>query len=141
MNRFEDVRNWSEIRGIGGNNTLEKTKRLQAQYQRVIQEVIEIHEAIVLEDYDELEDAIGDTMVTLINLAKIHGTTAEECLEKAFSTIELRKGLTRDVGDFIRYGKLSKEEQLICDKKQGNPGNEYFLRENISTFTPSSFKN
>ena len=140
MKRFEDVRNWSEVRGIGGSEDAPLKDRLQSQYQRVMQEVVEIHEAVVLEDWDEFQDAIGDTIVTLINLAKIRGDKAEDCLDGAFGVIELRKGLTRPTGDFIRYGKMNDEDKAICDEKQGNPGNQYFLREDLESFTPENFK-
>lgn len=140
MKKFEDVRTWSTIRGIGADESKSLDKRLQSQMQRVFQEVNEIHEAIVLEDWDEFEDAIGDSIVTLINIAKIKGMKAEDCLNKAFSVIEFRKGLTRDAGDFVRYGKLSLAEKFICDEKQGNPGNQYFTPEMADSLTPDHFK-
>ena len=140
MKEFEEVREWKEIRGIGADNGLSLDKRLQSQFQRVQQEVTEIHEAIVLEDWDEFIDAIGDSIVTLINIAGIKGLKAEDCLAKAFSVIKLRKGLTRPSGDFIRYGKLSQAQKEICDAKQGNPGNEYFLESDISKLSPTNFK-
>jgi len=140
IKRFEDVRNWSSLRGIGADNSIEMDKRLQSQFQRVQQEITEIHEAIVLEDWDEFRDAIGDSIVTLINIAKIRGDKAEDCLDDAFGVIELRKGLTRTTGDFVRYNKLSDEEKAICDIKQGNPGNQYFLKEDLEKFTPENFK-
>ena len=140
MKEFEEVREWKEIRGIGADNGLSLDKRLQSQFQRVQQEVTEIHEAIVLEDWDEFIDAIGDSIVTLINIASIKGLKAEDCLAKAFSVIKLRKGLTRPSGDFVRYGKLSQAQKEICDAKQGNPGNEYFLESDISKLSPTNFK-
>lgn len=140
VKEFEEVRQWKKIRGIGADNGMSLDKRLQSQFQRVQQEVSEIHEAIVLEDWDEFVDAIGDSIVTLINIADIKGLNAEECLAKAFDVIKLRKGLTRPTGDFVRYGKLSGEDKLICDEKQGNPGNEYFLDSDISSLSPENFK-
>jgi len=140
IQKFEDVRNWSELRGIGGDESKPLIDRLQSQYQRVLQEAVEIHNAIVLKDWDEFVDAIGDTIVTLINLAKIKGLKAEDCLDSAFDVIELRKGLTQEVGDFVRYNKLSKDDKLICDQKQGNPGEQYFLKEDITKLKPENFK-
>lgn len=140
IKEFEDVRQWKEIRGIGGDAGQSLDKRLQSQFQRVYQEVGEIHEAVVLEDWEEFEDAIGDTIVTLINIAAIKGVPAEECLAKAFNVIRLRKGLTRPTGDFVRYAKLSKEDQSICDEKQGNTGDQYFTEDAFSFLTPDSFK-
>ena len=140
IKEFQAVRDWKSIRGIGGDDTQSLDKRLQSQFQRVYQEVGEIHEAVVLEYWDEFIDAVGDTMVTLINIAAIRGDKAEDCLEKAFNVIKLRKGLTRPTGDFVRYGKLSAEDKLICDEKQGNPGSEYFLETALETLTPENFK-
>lgn len=140
IKEFEEVRQWKEIRGIGGDTTQSLDKRLQSQFQRVQQEVTEIHDAIVLEDWDEFEDSIGDSIVTLVNIASIKGVDAEQCLQKAFDVIRFRKGLTRPTGDFVRYAKLSKEEQLICDEKQGNVGNQYFTEDAFSFLTPDSFK-
>lgn len=140
IQRFEDVRNWSTVRGIGCSEDAPMKDRLQSQYQRVMQEVVEIHEAIVLEDWDEFQDAIGDTIVTLINLAKIKGDKAEDCLDGAFGVIELRKGITRPTGDFVRYDKLDDAGKQFCDEKQGNPGDQYFLREDLPNFTPENFK-
>lgn len=139
LREFENIRNWSKIRGVGTDNKKTKLERLQIQYQRVLQECVEIHDSIIKEDLNEFKDAIGDTIVTLINLANIIECDAEVCLDQAFNVIKLRKGLNKN-GDFIRYKKLSKDEQLICDIKQGNANNEYFLEENIKNLSPDSFK-
>lgn len=136
---FQKVRDWKAIRGIG-NNGLSLDKRLQSQFQRVQQEITEVHEAIVNEDWEEFQDAIGDSIVTLINIADIAGYDAEDCLKKAFDVIYLRKGLVSKTGDFVRYGKLNKELQEICDELQGNSGSEYFLEEDIEQFGPNNFK-
>ena len=131
IKRFEDVRDWGAVRGIDGAS-------FQRQYQRVLQEVVEIHDAYNNEDMSEVSDAIGDTIVTLINLAKTVGMRAENCLDGAFSVIEFRKGLNFD-GDFVRYAKLSPEDRVLCDEKQGNPGEQYFLPEKKDSLTPESF--
>ena len=131
INRFEDVRNWGKIRGIDSAS-------FQRQYQRVLQEVVEIHDAYNNDDMEEVSDAIGDTIVTLINLARTVGMNAEDCLDGAFSVIEHRKGLNFN-GDFVRYKKLSVSDQEICDRKQGNPGNEYFLADHKNLLHPHCF--
>lgn len=137
--QFQDVRDWKAIRGVGeSSQTLDK--RLQTQFQRVQQEVTEIHEAIVLEDWEEFQDAIGDTIVTLINIADIAGYNAEDCLAKAFDVIKNRKGITTEASDFIRYGKLSDELKKVCDEQQGSPGNEYFTDEMLQVLEPKDFK-
>jgi NTP pyrophosphatase (non-canonical NTP hydrolase) len=132
IKRFEDVRNWGAMRGIGN-------AEFQQQYQRFLQEAVEIHDAYINNDHNELVDAIGDTIVTLINLAKTVNLDAEDCLDQAFNVIELRKGLTRN-GSFIRYGKLSPEDKDICDEKQGNPGDQYFGRDQLDHLEPDDFR-
>lgn len=131
MKEFEDVRKWGAMRGIDGAG-------FQIQYQRVLQEVIEIHEAYNEMDMDEVSDAIGDTIVTLINLAKTVKMDAEDCLEQAFGVIKCRKGLNKN-GDFIRYAKLSEAEQVICDELQGSPGDQYFAENLYDELTPYHF--
>jgi len=119
MATFADVSNWGTKRGLKDDDDI------QMKYQRFLQEAIEIHEALVLGDKEEFQDAIGDTIVTLIMIAKAKGYDAADCLDKAFDVIQYRKGITEN-GQFIRYGKLSDENKNICDKKQGSPGSEYF---------------
>lgn len=130
-NQFEDVRQWGAKRGLGKTD-------FQTAFQRVLQEIVEIHEAYIDDDMAEVSDAIGDSIVTLINLGKTVDMNAEECLQGAFGVIELRKGLNKK-GSFVRYGKLSDEDKLICDRLQGNPGNEYYIREEGETFKPNDF--
>jgi len=131
IQEFEDVRKWGEIRGLSGANP-------DVQYQRFLQEAVEIHEAMINNDEDEFKDAIGDTIVTLINLAKTKGYNAEDCLAEAFGVIKLRKGINKN-GSFVRYGKLNEEDKKWCDKYQGNPGNEYFLEESLNILEPQDF--
>lgn len=140
INEFEDIRQWKKIRGIGADNGVSLDKRLQSQFQRVQQEISEIHESIVLEDWDEFQDAIGDAIITLINISDIRGYNAEDCLAKAFSVIKLRKGLTRQTGDFVRYGKMNDIDKEHCDLIQGNVGNEYFEENALTWLTPENFK-
>jgi len=127
---FERIRNWGKVRGIGETHP-------DAQYQRVLQEIVEIHEAMINNDEKEFQDAIGDSIVTLIMLAGTKGYLAEDCLNQAFDVIERRKGLTKN-GQFIRYGKLSQDEKKICDTLQGNKDSEYFSKD--SKLNEKNFK-
>lgn len=131
IKQFDDVLAWGAKRGVDKAD-------FQTQFQRLMQEVIEIHEAYIDDDIAEVADAIGDTLVVAINLAKTVDMNAESCLQGAFGVIELRKGLTKK-GSFVRYGKLNDEDKLICDAKQGNPGEQYYIREDGETFTPENF--
>lgn len=131
MKEFEAVRNWGKIRGIEGADP-------QVQYQRFLQEAVEIHEAMIESDRDEFRDAIGDTIVTLIMLAKTMDEQAEDCLQEAFNVIRYRKGLNKN-GSFVRYGKLNDTEKAMCDNQQGSAGDEYFSGEAEFTLTPEDF--
>ena len=130
-NLFKEVRNWAKIRGIEG-------AKPEVQLYRMLEEVSEVAKGLAENDEHEFKDAIGDTIVTLINLAGTKGYKAEDCLDQAFSVIELRKGLNKN-GSFVRYMKLSDEEKEICDKKQGNPGNEYFTKDMLNILKPKDF--
>ena len=43
-------------------------------------------------NHDEINDAIGDMVVVLTNLAHLHGTDIETCIEDAYKVIAKRKG-------------------------------------------------
>ena len=131
IQEFEDIRKWGEIRGLGEASS-------EIQYFRFLEEATEIYEAMINNDEDEFKDAIGDTIVTLINLAKTKGYDAEDCLAEAFGVIKLRKGINKN-GSFVRYGKLNEEDKKWCDEHQGNPGNEYFLEESLNILEPQDF--
>jgi len=140
MKQFEDVRKWKEIRGVGGNPQEDEVfVNAISQYNRVLQEVNEILDALVEGDEEEFQDAIGDSIVTLINLSSVKGYKAEDCLDKAFGVIRNRKGITQPHGGFVRYGKLSDEDKRWCDDHQGNYGNEYFTDEMLNDLTKSDF--
>ncbi len=132
IKEFEAIRDWSSIRGIGG-------KDAQVQFQRCMQELTEIHDAMCNNDFTEMKDAVGDTIVTLINLAKILGFNAEDGLEQAFNVIELRKGIRTERGDFVRYRKLDMQDRQWCDRLQGSPASEYFDKSMLDHLGPEDF--
>ena len=134
IKQFEEIRNWAKIRGVGGNTDF------HTQYQRLLQEIVEIHEAYIEGNIEEVKDAIGDSTVVLVNLASTIDSTLEECLDQAFNVIKLRKGLTTESGSFVRYAKLNKEDKKICDEKQGNPESEYFEEEKLNVLSEKDFK-
>ena len=108
---FNEVRHWAiakEITGPEGKGTREK------QMQKVLEEVEETRLAVsrfelassigareCLDCLDEIEDGIGDSIVTLIILAEMHGLSAERCLETAYKVISKRTGQMID-GVFVK---------------------------------------
>ena len=119
---FNKVRQWGKIRSLG-------SVKPEVQYQKVLEEIVEIHDALVTDNRAELIDAIGDSVISLTNFAKTLDLNIEDCTKVAFDVIEKRKGFTTKNGQFIRYGKLDTYDKKLCDVRQGNPGNEYYIDE------------
>lgn len=94
------VINWGRDKGLNDP---------KSQLNKVIEEVGEIAHEItrnhydldVLEQPDELVDAIGDTLVTVIVLADILGIDPVDALASAYETIKDRKGKTQN-GTFVK---------------------------------------
>lgn len=93
------VEQWGKERGL---DKADPTK----QYLKVAEEFGEIGAALARDKQDDLRDAIGDTVVTLILLAKQCDMTLYECLVCAFSEIKDRKGKTVN-GVFVKESDLN----------------------------------
>lgn len=91
---MEATRQWGEGKGLNDP---------KAQLNKVIEEVGEIAHEITRNNYDsdELTDAIGDTLVTIIILANILKREPVECLAKAYKEIAHRTGKTEN-GTFVK---------------------------------------
>ena len=80
------IENWAKEKGILDNATTIK------QAVKTQEELTELIDAILNDDKEEIIDAIGDIMVTLIVQAKMQGVTIEYCTESAYNVIKNRKG-------------------------------------------------
>lgn len=90
---IDAVMTWGENKGL---------RDPKAQLNKVIEEVGEIAHEVSRNQYGaEFEDAIGDTLVTIIILANIIGKDPRTCLELAYNSIKNRKGHTSD-GTFVK---------------------------------------
>ena len=83
---FDLIREWANERGLYKNGDT-KTQAL-----KLVEEVGETCRAILKEDYEEVTDGIGDCVVVLTNLAELHGTSIEDCIEQAYHEIKNRTG-------------------------------------------------
>lgn len=100
INVITDVIQWGRKKGLHD---------CKSQLNKVIEEVGEIAHEITrnhynveaLEQPDELVDAIGDSLVTIIILADILNLDPIGCLEEAYDAIKNRKGKTVH-GTFIK---------------------------------------
>lgn len=97
---------FGKVKGWGRSKQLHDCK---SQLNKVIEEVGEIAHEIsrnnydldALEQPDELVDAIGDALVTVIILADILNLDPIGCLEEAYDAIAERKGETKN-GTFVK---------------------------------------
>jgi len=96
---FDLVREWGEEKGITGEHG---RGTVMGQLAKVNEEIGELNAAIRnVDDDDELIDAIGDSIVTLILLADLLGYEAEDCLQSAYEVISKRTGRMEN-GTFIK---------------------------------------
>jgi NTP pyrophosphatase (non-canonical NTP hydrolase) len=72
-----------------------------AQCDKTLEEVYELHEAIKNNDRDEIIDALGDILVTIIIQAEMQSLKLEDCLQSAYNVISKRKGQMID-GQFVK---------------------------------------
>ena len=107
------VLEWAGDKGI-----LEKATPL-AQANKTLEEVEELLEAVNAQEKehyfftntkgkevvtsDEIKDALGDILVTIIIGAKLQGLQLEDCLESAYNVISKRTGKMVD-GVFVKDG-------------------------------------
>ena len=89
------VEQWAADKGI-----LEKATPM-AQALKTLEECTELCTSINANDREEIIDAIGDIMVTLIIQAKMQDLSLEECLESAYNVITKRTGKMIN-GQFVK---------------------------------------
>lgn len=91
----EAVELWAKEKGI-----LEKATPLK-QALKTQEEVLELQNAIVDDDREEIQDALGDILVTIIIQAKMQGLDLLDCLQSAYDVISKRTGTMKN-GQFVK---------------------------------------
>mgnify|MGYP003649078072 FL=1 len=83
---FDNIRSWAKERGLyeSGNT--------HTQYVKLMEEAGELAQAILKQDTNEIEDAIGDIVVVLTNLAHLQSMSIEQCIHSAYNVIAKRTG-------------------------------------------------
>ena len=89
------VEEWAQEKGIMSKATP------MAQALKTLEECTELLTAIENKDRDEIIDAMGDIMVTLIIQAHMQDISLEQCLESAYNVINKRTGKMID-GQFVK---------------------------------------
>ena len=111
---FDDIRKWARDRGIYESGD-QKT-----QYVKLQEEAGELAKALLDKDQAEIEDAIGDMVVVLTNLAELSKLRIEDCIDSAYDEISNRKGKMIN-GTFVKTDGLSEAEiTLLMDEPNGN---------------------
>ena len=87
---------WGEARGIVQNSTP------LAQWDKTLEEVIELRDAIILNDREAMIDAYGDILVTLILGCATTDLDLVSCLKHAYKHIKDRKGTLLPNGIFVK---------------------------------------
>ena len=97
--KYELIREWARNRGIydkGDSKT---------QYVKLMEEAGELAQAILKRDIPEIQDAIGDMVVVLTNLAELEDLKIENCIDSAYDVISKRKGNMVN-GTFVKSGDI-----------------------------------
>lgn len=97
--KFEQLQ--QAVKLWASNRDLLDPSNCNRQFLKVTEEVGELAGAIARQDMVEAEDALGDTLVTLIILAEQLGLDPVTSLAMAYATISRRTGKTVD-GVFIK---------------------------------------
>ena len=87
---------WSEQRRIIPNSTP------LAQWKKAAEELDELKDALLKNDMEEAVDAVGDTVVCLINICALLDINLTDCLEAAYLQIKDRRGYMNAEGIFVK---------------------------------------
>jgi NTP pyrophosphatase (non-canonical NTP hydrolase) len=90
------VIHWSEARKIIPNSTP------LAQCKKAFEEINELVDALYDDNKIEAIDAIGDTVVCLINVCALLDVNLTDCLEAAYLQIKDRRGYMNEEGIFVK---------------------------------------
>jgi len=87
---------WGEARGIVQNATA------MSQAIKTLEETTELLDAINKNNLDEVKDAVGDIVVTLIMVCTVSNISLVSCLKQAYNEIKDRKGYLTKEGVFVK---------------------------------------
>jgi NTP pyrophosphatase (non-canonical NTP hydrolase) len=91
-----DIVRWGEARGIIQNG------KAMGQAIKTLEETTELLAAINKKDLEEVKDAVGDVVVTLLMVCAILDINMTDCMEHAYEQIKGRKGFLRPDGVFVK---------------------------------------
>lgn len=110
MNDYKELERlvieWAKQKGI-----LEKATTI-AQAGKTMEECTELMVAIARHDDDEILDALGDILVTIIIQAEMQGVCLVDCLAMAYNVISKRTGKMVN-GTFVKDSEKKDDSFLI----------------------------
>ena len=95
MDIFDKIRQWGNDRNFYG----EGGATVQSQFVKLAEEMGELAGNIARGR--DCKDDLGDMVVVLTHIARLQGTTIEQCIEHSYNEIKDRKGEFRR-GSFIK---------------------------------------
>lgn len=95
----KEILKWAEVRN------LLHVENVWKQYGKLQEESLELYNAMLDQNHDEIEDALGDIGVVMTILCEQLGYDFQECIEKAYNVIKNRTGKTVN-GSFIKSEDL-----------------------------------
>ena len=87
---------WSEARKIIPNSTP------FAQSMKAVEEINELVDALREDKREDAIDAVGDTLVCLINVCALMDVNITDCLAAAYEQIKDRRGYMNEQGIFVK---------------------------------------
>jgi len=112
---IDNVRQWFHNKGIIANsNPLKQLEKTQEELTETRDAVVKLTHANELNNnqiddlMNEIQDGIGDTVVTLIGICEMYGVTLEECLQQAYDVISKRTGRMEN-GVFVKDKEATNE--------------------------------
>lgn len=106
---FRKFEAWGKERNIIG--ALDYTpEKVFKQYAKVNEEVGELGKALLLNDKDQVDDALGDAVMTLTLLARMVGSSLHQGMKRAWQDLDGREGET------INNTYVKKEDLLKVKK-------------------------
>lgn len=91
-----EIIRWAEARQIIPNSTP------HAQFLKAVSEMGELADALNKKDLAATKDAVGDTLVCLINMCALLDIDMIDCLHGAWQEIKDRKGTLLPTGVFVK---------------------------------------
>lgn len=91
-----EILRWAEARKIIPNSTP------VAQYLKAVSEMGELADALNKRDMPAIKDAVGDTLVCLINMCALLDIDMIDCLHGSWQEIKDRKGTLLPSGVFVK---------------------------------------